>query len=73
MGSACPTTWLGRSPLTASVILGRLNAAGRPAEGRPASSPLTLTVSTFAPSCAFALAVVLLYSRDAVPFLYFQF
>ena len=55
------------------VILGRLNAAGRPSDEGRAGGPLAMTLSTFAPSCAFALAVVLLYSRDAVPFLYFQF
>lgn len=39
----------------------------------PAMSGLRLAAWTVSPFAAFTLAIVMLYSRDAVPFLYFQF
>jgi alginate O-acetyltransferase complex protein AlgI len=43
------------------------------ANERPAWGSLSLALSTMGPLAGFVLAVVLLYSRAAVPFLYFQF
>ena len=44
-----------------------------PAAEVNARGPAGLALWTAAPPAGFAVAVVLLYSRDAVPFLYFQF
>lgn len=44
-----------------------------PAGGLLANGALGIAAWTLAPFVGFALATVLLYSRDAVPFLYFQF
>lgn len=52
----------------------RPNGVTRPVAASLLSwGPLGAATWTFAPFAAFALATVLLYSRDAVPFLYFQF
>ena len=68
-------------PLAAALVylppvaekFGQAWKARASADGLLAAGPVGIAAWTLAPSAGFALATMLLYSRDAVPFLYFQF